>query len=264
MDLQAPLTVFLDESGSVDFRQPLPGARKKAHAVCAVAVPTIAFAGLRSIVPRNVIGGFLKSSHENFNNDLAVCFVDQLVRSEAEVGAFLVDPGAAESIQVANARAELANARRAAARESEETDAGKREHPPIKPQDLHYLVFLGYALFACLEVCARRRRAMPSFIDVVVDTKDVDEFQRHRFVSELRRICREHGLVIGEFAWKTEEQEPLLLLPDLFGGILCREDRFRDVGAAAHKLWDAERAGRFKFLNKPPSERVVKAETAEE
>lgn len=74
-------------------------------------------------------------------------------------------------------------------------------------------------------------------------------------MSELRRICAENGLRIERFEWRREEDEPLLLLPDLFGGILCREDRYRDVGPAAQRLWDAGRDGRFKLVNKPPSKK---------
>lgn len=258
MNLTAPLAVFVDEAGSADFREPVMGECKKAFAVCAVAVPTIAFRELLQIIPRNAAGDRLKASHRDFNNSLAIAFADGLIRSKAEVGAFLVDTGAAENIALANRLARLANDRRAIARDAEATGQGKSLHSEIKLHDLHYLSFLSQAIFACLEIYSAHNQAIPSFVDFVVDTKEINEFQRHRFVSELRRICGKGGIHIGQFEWKREEDEPLLLLPDLFGGILCREDRYRDVGAAAQKLWDAERAGRFKFVNKPPSEQALK------
>ncbi len=259
MNLTAPLAVFVDEAGSADFQEPVMGKPKKAFAVCAVAVPTIAFHGLRQIIPRNEAGDLLKASHRDFNNSLAVAF-PRTNSSKAEVGAFLVNTGAAENIALANRLAKLANDRRTIARDAEATEQGKSLHPEIKSQDLHYLSFLSHAIFACLEVYSAHNQAIPSFVDFVVDTKGLDEFQRHRFVSELRRICGKGGIHIGQFEWKREEDEPLLLLPDLFGGILCREDRYRDVGVAAQKLWDAERAGRFKFVNKPPSEQTLKTQ----
>lgn len=92
MDLQAPLTIFVDEAGSADFRVPSAGERKKAFVVCAVAVPTMAFRELEQIIPRNAKGEFLKASHRDFNNALAVTFADGLIQSKADVGAFLVDP----------------------------------------------------------------------------------------------------------------------------------------------------------------------------
>lgn len=255
MDLQAPLTIFVDEAGSADFRVPSAGERKKAFVVCAVAVPTMAFRELEQIIPRNAKGEFLKASHRDFNNALAVTFADGLIQSKADVGAFLVDPGAVENIELAHQLEKLANDRRKASRDSEPTGEGKRLHPEITSQDLHYLFFLSKALFACLEGYLTHHRALPSFIDIVIDTRELDEFQRQRSVSELRRICAEKGLRIGRFEWRREEDEPLLLLPDLFGGILCREDRYRDVGPAAQRLWDAGRDGRFKFVNKPPSKK---------
>ncbi len=264
MNLTAPLAVFVDEAGSADFREPVMGERKRAFAICAVAVPTIAFRGLLQIIPRNAAGDLLKASHKDFNNSLAVAFADRLIRSKAEVGAFFVDPGATENIALASRLAKLANDRRTIAREAEATERGKLLHPEIKPHDLHYLSFLSQAVFACLEVYSTNNQAIPSFVDFVVDTRGLDEFQRHRFVSELRRICGKGGIRIGKFEWKREEDEPLLLLPDLFGGILCREDRYRDVGAAAQKLWDAEKAGRFKFVNRPPSEQALKTQRVPE
>lgn len=259
MNVIPPLKIFVDESGSTDFGEPKEDEPKKALAVVAVAVPTMHFKAIQSLLPRNAAGKFLKAQDREFHAGTALTFVNKLISSTANVGAFLVDPGAVKNIELANANAKLANDRREIARKQEVTEEGKHMHPPISPHDLHYMVFLSQALFACLEVYSFRNGGMPSFVDIVVDTKDIDESQRQRFVRELRRISNKYGLIVGEFVWKREEDEPLLLLPDLFGGILCREDRFRDVGAAAHKLWDAERAGRFKFVNKPPSERAAEA-----
>ncbi|MDR4462806.1 MAG: hypothetical protein MRJ66_00940 [Nitrospira sp.] len=236
MKLTAPLTVFVDEAGSADFREPVMGERKKAFAVCAVSVPTIAFCELLQIIPRNTVGELLKASHKDFNNSLAATFVDGLIRSNAEVGACLVDPGAVENVALASKLAKLANDRRAIVRDAEITKDGKCLHPDIKSHDLHYLNFLSQAILACFEVYSAHNQAIPSFVDFVVDTMALDEFQRNRFVNELRRICGKGGIHIGQFEWKREEDEPLLLLPDLFGGILCREDRYHDVGAAAQKL----------------------------
>lgn len=253
MDLQAPLTLFIDEAGSADFREPGAGECKKAFVVCAVSVPTSSFHELQQIIPRSATGKFLKSSHRDFNPALAITFADRLIHSKADVGAVLVDPGAVESIELARKLASLANNRRKAVRDAELTEEGKRLHPEITPHDLYYLNFLHKALLACLEVYSIRHQGLPSFLDIVVDTMELDEFQRQRFVCELRRICGEQGLRIGQFEWRRDEDEPLLLIPDLIGDILCREDRYRDAGMAAQKLWDAAEAGRFKFANKPPS-----------
>jgi hypothetical protein len=126
-------------------------------------------------------------------------------------------------------------------------------HPDIKDQDLHYLSFMPLALFACLEACSKRGGSIPSFFNVILDNKDIDSFQRKRFIREIRRVFHEKKLTLKDVHWKREQDEPLLLLPDLIGGIICREDRFHDAGPAASMIWDAEKAGRFKFVNKPPS-----------
>jgi len=142
------------------------------------------------------------------------------------------------------------------------TAEGMHLHPSIRQIAFRYLPFLLKALFGCLDVYQLRSGAIPSFTDIIIDTKDIDELQQQSFMHERRRLFKEHGLVIGELAWKREEDEPLLLLPDLFAGspgILCREDRFGDVGAVTHKLGDAERTGRFKFTNRSPTERPAQS-----
>jgi hypothetical protein len=259
IDVIPPLTIFVDESGSVDFGVPKEGACKKALAVVAIAVPTMHFEAFRIMLPRNAEGRFLKAQDKEFHAGTALLFVNKLIASTAEVGAFLADPGAHENVELARERAERANRGRANAREKEETDQGKRQHPDIVPHDLHYLDFLAKAVVKCIEACAVRNNR-PSFVDIVIDTMDINEVHRAWFKKEFTRVADKLELTIRRIDWKTEQEEPLLLLPDLFGGILCREDRYRDVGEAAMRLWDAERDGRFKFLNKPPPERPAEGE----
>ncbi len=101
MDIQAPLTVFLDEAGAPDFGMPIAGEPKKAHVVCAVAMPNIAFKSFHSIIPRNAAGEYLKSSHVDFNKDLALIFVNHLISSNAEVGPFLADTEDPKNVELA-------------------------------------------------------------------------------------------------------------------------------------------------------------------
>lgn len=61
IDVIPPLTIFVDESGSVDFGVPKKGACKKALAVVAIAVQTMHFEAFRIMLPRNVEGRFLKA-----------------------------------------------------------------------------------------------------------------------------------------------------------------------------------------------------------
>ena len=259
MNVIPPLTIFVDESGSTEFGAPKEGEPKKALAVVAVAVPTMHFEAFRSLLPRTAAGKFLKAQDKEFHAGTALTFVNKLISSTAEVGAFLANPGAPENVELARERAARANRGRAKAREKQEIVEGKRQHPDITPRDLHYFDFLVKAVLKCIEAYTARN-SRPSFVDIVIDTMDVDEFQREWFKREFIRVADEHELTIRRIDWKTEQEEPLLLLPDLLGGILCREERYRDVGEAATKLWDAERDGRFKFLNKPPSERAAEAE----
>lgn len=250
MSIDPPWAIYVDEAGAADFGLP-HGARKKALAVVAVAVPALHYEALRRILPRDDGGTYLKASSRGFSLEKAVQFATDIVASHAEVGAMLVDTGAEENIELSKERHARANEGRRQAREKELTVEGRREHRDITLHDLHYLDFMSRAVLACFEAIMGRQ-GKPTYVDIVLDSKQVNPHQGDWFVREFQRIGINHGIKIRDIVWRSEEEEPLLLLPDLFGGILCREERYRDAFAAASKLWDAVRAKRFIFANKPP------------
>lgn len=255
--LVAPRTFFIDAAGSLDFSPPKVGDRKKALAFVSVAVPNERIDAALAILPRKLNGEYLKSSDRAFTPDMATAFVERLIASPCEVGAFLCDPGDPDNIAYAKHRTKAANAGRRRQRAMETTAAGRRQHPDISQHDLHYLDFTSQALFACMQSIASRH-SRPTFFNVIMDTQAIAQHQRTWFTMEFKRVATEFDTRIDQLDWRAEQEEPLLLLPDILGGILCRADRgYDDARQAAGKLWDAERAGRFKFQNKAPSQRGV-------
>ncbi len=53
-------------------------------------------------------------------------------------------------------------------------------YPSIGQSDFHYLQFLLKALFAYLDVYHSQNGAIPSFVDIAVDTKDINVEARGR------------------------------------------------------------------------------------
>lgn len=252
--LVPPRTFYIDEAGSLDFSLPKAGERKKALAFISVAVPMERLNAAFAVLPRRLNGEFLKSSDRDFSPDMATAFADRLIASPCEVGAFLCDPGAPENIAHAERLTKAANEGRKRQRAMETTNEGRRQHPDISQHDLNYLNFTSQALFACMQSIASRQ-SRPTFFNVIMDTQTIAPHQRTWFSQQFKRVAEQFCTRIDQIAWKTEQEEPLLLLPDILGGILCRADRgFADARRAAGKLWDAERDGRFKFLNKAPSQ----------
>jgi hypothetical protein len=238
----------------LDFSLPKVGDRKKALAFVSVAVPTERIDAALAVLPRGLNDAYLKSSDRDFTPDMATAFADRLIASPCEVGAFLCDPGAPENIAYAEHRTNAANAGRKRQRAKESTNEGRRQHPDISQHDLNYLDFTSQALFACMQSIASRH-SRPTFFSVIMDTQSIARHQRSWFTREFKRVAEQFGTRIDQIEWKTEQEEPLLLLPDILGGILCRADRgYDDARQAAGKLWDAERVGRFKFQNKAPSQ----------
>lgn len=251
MTLQAPWTIYVDEAGSDSFRE-APEAERRAYIVCAVAVPTTDLPALRRILPRGSSGEFLKSSHAEWNRHRALAFARDLLATRAEVSAFMANPGAPENIEVFRDGTTRANEGRRRFREGLPA-AERAQHPDITGHDLHYMLFLSWVLVELRRTIHTRTRNLMTFADVILDNKSIEDFQRQWFRVEFPRLADEHEWRIGRLDWCREEDEPLLLLPDLVAGIIHREEVHRDVGAAAHKLWEADRDGRIRFLNKAPT-----------
>lgn len=252
MDLQAPWTIYVDEAGSDAFREARDGKRR-AYIVCAVAVPTSDLGALERILPRGSCGRLLKSSDCEWNRQRAFTFVDELLASTAEIAAFMADPQDQENIETVRKDVEQANEGRRKFRDALPNAAERCQHPNITGHDLHYQLFLSWVLVEVRKSILKRTRSLMTFADVVLDNKSISEFQRQWFRVEFRRVAEQFKWRIGRLEWCREQDEPLLLLPDLVGGIIHREEVSRDVGAAAHKLWDADRDGRVSFINKVPT-----------
>jgi hypothetical protein len=264
--LTPPLTIYVDEAGGSDFGPPREGQRKKAHAVVAAAIPTLAADAVGRMLPQDSEGHPMKSTHPKLSGAHASRFAESLISSQVDIGAFLMDPGGKESIEAAERAYASECLGRKQAQERVGGKLGKKLHPDISQHDYFYLLFLIWTVNACAGAYNVRNGHFPSFLDIVLDTKSIKPAHRERFVRLYRETFDKPEsdiprIYVRDIRWRSEQEEPLLLVPDLFGGILCRADRgYEDAFDAADKLWGAERKRRWKFLNTPPSEHEAAAE----
>lgn len=234
MTLIAPLQIYIDESGSPDFYEIRLGDLPKAYVPCAVAVPAMSADALQRILPRRMDGKLLKSSDNEFSAEVAYRFVDDLLLSDAEIAAILIDPAHPTSVSAARNNAALVNRRRQTL-----------HHPKISEAGFGYSIFTAQLVTNILMVSLNRKGSRPTFFDVVLDKGCLRSVDERRWQTALKDAADCYGTTVGRVEWTHEEHEPLLLLPDLVAGILHRDAIQGDVQRARQLLQDAGRAGRI-------------------
>ena len=188
---------------------------------------------LAQILPRDKAGVPLKAADRSFNADLAYGFVQSLLETDAEIAAILIDTSHPTSVSAARNNTALVNQRRRAAHHRQITEAG-----------FCYSIFAGQLIMNLLMVTLERTGLRPTFFDVVLDKAALKKKHERQWRDILRNAAADNDTTV-DVAWTSEQQEPLLLLPDLVAGILLRDAVAGDVQRARQALQDAGRAGRI-------------------
>jgi len=230
--LEAPLTIYVDEAGSPDFTDVAAGERLKAYVPCAVAVPRLSAPGMNAHLPRAPSGKLLKSSDLGLSEELVLQFLKHLLASKCEIAAILIDPGGDKSIRTAQSGAALATERRQAV-----------HHGKISASALGYSLLVAQAVINVIKAILDRTGNLPSFVDVVLDEASISRRHKRGFEKAIRQAGQPR-IHFGRLEWVHEQQEPLLLLPDLVAGVLHRHGTVGDLAAPCRVILDAAKAGR--------------------
>lgn len=209
--LHRPLTIYVDEGGRADYREPRGGEKLRAYVPCAVAVPTLSEEQLLRILPRGTNGERLKSSSLEMSDAIATAFLRALLASDVEIAIVQIDPGSAQSVEVAA---------KATARVNEAREAV--HHRQVTQQQFTYTLFVARAIINVLAHHAKRRKAIPTFLDVVLDQANLGRVHERQFVDMIRHSAEQAEITVSEVRWSDEQAHPLLLLPDIVAGVLYR------------------------------------------
>ena len=186
------------------------------------------------ILPRDKTGALLKAADSGFSADRAYEFVRQLLDTDVDVAAILIDTSHPASVAAARSNTELVNQRRQAVHHRKMTEAG-----------FSYGIFAGQLITDLLMASLERTGCRPTFFDVVLDNAALKAVQERQWRDWLRAAGANNDTSVGDVVWTSEQAEPLLLLPDLVAGILLRDAVAGDCQRARQALQDAGRAGRL-------------------
>jgi hypothetical protein len=110
-----------------------------------------------------------------------------------------------------------------------------------------YLLAVWEALLRSVESFYLRNAVLPSPLEVVFDQANLKS-EESEFVSwALKSVCSKQGLRIGPVSWSFEQDEPLLLVPDIFSGVLRRQATHGDLPLAWNEIQRAIQTKRIAY-----------------
>ncbi|NUP99229.1 MAG: hypothetical protein HUU35_05160 [Armatimonadetes bacterium] len=143
---------------------------------------------------------------------MATEFVRRLMGLDFYAGMVLIDTSAKDSISTAEDATYFSNKKR----QSE-------HHKKVKTPNLMYEVFIADAVARAWGAYCLVHRHELGMTDVVLDTKPIPPALQDEVARNLRSaFLKSAGLKVCDVRWASEEEEPLLLVPDHLAGLVRR------------------------------------------
>lgn len=224
-------TFYVDESGSPVFTPKETGDR--GYVVAAICVPANLAPQVTAIIPRSH-GRLLKSSDHAMTPRAAADFVSKLLELPVDIALVLLDTAGPEMERRAREATKATNELRMV-----------RGNPTVSTVDLVYTLMLKEAIIGVWHHTSMRLGAPLSFFDVVLDTASI-RLHSQRLMEETHRVVfGQHGFVCRQLSWKSEAEEPNLLVSDIIAGVYRRQVTHHDVVDAWKLIEDAAQTGRI-------------------
>jgi hypothetical protein len=230
---QSTSTIYVDEAGSPHFQRLRDGNRKRGYVVCAACIPDHARDAILAILPRDA-NGFVKASSRMMSPDDAESFIAHSLDLDLDIGLVLLDTGSDGNVSKARRFTEKSNARRKA-----------RGNPSIVTAHLVYAIAAKEAIIGAWSHASIRRSAELATFHVVMDNASITNHTRLLFERASQEAFERIGIACRSVTWASEENEPLLYVPDIFAGVYRRQVTHGDVRGAWAQIEGAAASGRI-------------------
>jgi len=234
--LSPPNTIYVDECGTPSFTDVGNSCKDRGYVVAASLIPELERSNILEILPRDTNGSALKASSREMSPTIAAEFIKRVLNTSVEIALVLLDTGSKQNHKLASQVAELSKRGRQAS-----------GAPQINPRVLMYLITVNHAIVQVWSHSAIRHRQELTFFNVVMDSFSVSTNDRGLLQKEFPSIFAEQKVSVGSIRWESEDQEPLLLVSDIFAGICRRQLTHQDVGEAYSVIHAAMESGRIGF-----------------
>ena len=236
MTLTPAFRAFIDESNTPLFRSGIDD-RRRPYVACSAIVPAKdELAVLKAIPCDPQSGERLKGSSRNMTDALAANFIKAVLSTESVISIVGVDGGDSANIEGATRLTEGANHYR---RQS--------KRPVISRGSAMYLLTASKALSEALLSFYKRNGPYLSFFDVVFDHGNIKGKETERVAETLKAVYSKNGFTVQSISWSSEEEEPLLFIPDIFSGVTRRQATHNDLPQAWSQIQRAIQSKRLVY-----------------
>jgi len=225
--------IYVDEAGTPDIRPLSVLGSRRAYITCAVIIPIKVQKKVLDLLP-NHNGNYLKSSDVNFTEEMAISFVTALLSLDVDIALILIDASDAENHEISKLAAAKSNNGRSI-----------KHEPHIKPSSLMYSLLATEAAVNAIIGASIRNQLQIRSLDLTFDNANLSNLHRKELVDDLRQFSPKYELAFANVAWKSEQEQPLLLVPDLIAGIVHRRLISGGCVEAWEILWDAYNSQRI-------------------
>jgi hypothetical protein len=234
-----PLTIYCDESGTLNYTARPEGRRgSRAHVACAVAVPIQFEEALRKLLPRDDTDHLLK--HREITREDMLCgFLEELLRRDVAIVATQIDTGSPQSIKAASHNTELANQGR------ETAGIVRRLNPTVQS----YRLFLTQTLAHVMGTERLWGGKLPSYLSIVMDENNHSVEDKDELGGWILEHSKKVGVRVQSARWSNEGADPLLLLPDLVAGTLRERGDGRPFQRSGELVTVAEYRGLIRIID---------------
>ena len=223
-------TVYHDYAGNLHFA---PNEAGESNVIsCACHIPQATEDQVIAILPRGRKAQFLKAGDAEMHVGLAERFIECLLELDVDIGIQSVDVGGEDSIAGIKYAAQYSKKSR------------KKHNKPIHNElSLSYSLFTSAAVLYSLTARATRVGVFPHEFTLVLDREDIGRKRNEDYMCDLISIFSKHGTTVLDFSWQSRLEEPLLLVPDIVGGLIRRHGVTGEGERGVQLLKEAERSG---------------------
>ena len=110
-----------------------------------------------------------------------------------------------------------------------------------------YLLAAGKALSESLISFYMRNGQYLSFFDVVLDQGNIKGKELERVTETLKAVYLKNDFTVQSISWSSDEEEPLLFIPDIFSGVTRRQATHNDLPRAWNQIQRAIQSKRLVY-----------------
>jgi len=217
--------IVVDEAGGPPLRADT--GVPDGYVACAAAIPMSLRDAVTALLPRDGAGMPLKAVSRETTDAVLAAFLESFFALDVAAGLLSVDSTDRANVELLQEAVDFANANR-----------GDRERQFNATMTAYGLLTPKALIAAWSAVCLRQRRPLERFA-LTLDEANLHKVMRGKLAHAVEASFRDEGVHVDKVRWASEQDEPLLHVPDYIAGVTLRTFTKGDCPASFAQLEQA-------------------------